>query len=301
MISYLERRDIDVTKYDNCISKAINSKIYAHSWYLDIVADDWNVLIFNDYEAVMPIPRGKKYFFNYVYTPLWVLELGVFYSNSDFDYHEFFKKIDTLFSYIDLRLNSGNINKTNKYSTELRQFQYLNLKRDYKQLYTDFRKDRKKDLQKAKENNLVEVWNDDIVNMIQLFKKNVGTRLSYVSTKDYDILFKLIKFCLKKEMGEVLSVYQNKDLVASGFFLKYKDTITILISSTDFSNRNNGANTFFIDVALRKYIDEYSEFNFGGSSIKSIAHYFNSFGALTKKYYSLKRNNLPGIIKVFKQ
>ena len=47
MIHYVKRKDLDLNKYDACINNAINSRIYGYSWYLDIVADNWDVLVLN--------------------------------------------------------------------------------------------------------------------------------------------------------------------------------------------------------------------------------------------------------------
>ena len=60
MIQYLKNNEIDIEKYDNCIKSSLNSRIYAFSWYLNIVADNWDVLVLNDYEAVMPLPFLKR-------------------------------------------------------------------------------------------------------------------------------------------------------------------------------------------------------------------------------------------------
>jgi hypothetical protein len=66
MIHYVKRKDLDLNKYDACINNAINSRIYGYSWYLDIVADNWDVLVLNDYEALMPLPWRQKYFIKYI-------------------------------------------------------------------------------------------------------------------------------------------------------------------------------------------------------------------------------------------
>ena len=80
MIQYLKNKEIDFKKYDACIEAAINSRIYAYSWYLNIVADNWDALVLNDYEAVMPLPWRQKYFIKYIYPPAWTQQLGVFSS-----------------------------------------------------------------------------------------------------------------------------------------------------------------------------------------------------------------------------
>ena len=78
MIHYVKREDLEVAKYNDCIENSIQSRIYAFSWYLDIVADNWDVLVLNDYEAVMPVPFRRKFGVNYVYPPFWLLELRSF-------------------------------------------------------------------------------------------------------------------------------------------------------------------------------------------------------------------------------
>ena len=110
------------------------------------------------------------------------------------------------------------------------------------------------------------------------------------------------KVCVFNRKGEILSVYDKEcELVASGFFLKHKSEIIKLISATDFKNRKNGANTFLIEKALFKYSKEYNFFDFGGSSIKNIANFNLSFGAVTENYILLKYNNLPRFLKFFKK
>lgn len=302
MITYVKRKDLDLEKYNTCIEKSNQSKVFAFSWYLDIVAENWSVLVYKDYNAVMPIPWKKKFFIKYVYPPFWLLELGVFSLDDKFDIQLFFKALFSKFKFVETRLNSKNkLNISRKYLKD-GQMQVLKLEDDYTSILSNFRKDRKKDLQRAFKNDLTEKWNDNPNYLITLFKNNVGKRTSNIIDKDYDNLQKLISTCIKKRVGEVLSIYdKNNNIVASGFFLKHKKEVTILVSSTDFKNRKNGANTFLIDRAIYKYQKNFKVFNFGGSSINSVAKYFSSFNTVTLIYQHLKINNLPFLLKIFKR
>ena len=78
MIKYIKRRDLDITKYDACIENSIQSRIYALSWYLDVVADNWDVLVLNDYEAVMPIPWKQKFGLKYITQPYFCQQLTIY-------------------------------------------------------------------------------------------------------------------------------------------------------------------------------------------------------------------------------
>ena len=131
---------------------------------------------------------------------------------------------------------------------------------------------------------------------------SIYDKTSYQAKKDYVKLLRLMNECIKNRVGEVLSIYDaNTNLVASGFFLKNKDEVTILVSSTDFKNRKNGANTFLIDRAIYKYQKNFETFNFGGSSMQTIAKYFLSFGGNSTEYQQIKYNNLPLLLKLFKR
>jgi len=301
MVKYVKREDLEVAKYDDCIEKAIQSRVYAFSWYLDIVADNWGVLVLEDYKAVMPICWRRKYGIKYAYPPFWILELGLFSTDEDVDFQQFYKVLLSKFKFAESKLNIDNSIQHDSSFLVNKQMQVLDLNRDANKILEGFRKDRKKDLQKAAKAELQVKWNDDPKKLIQLFKNNVGQRTPFIVEKDYSNLLQLLTICIAKKVGEVLSIYNNNnDLVASGYFLKHKNVVTILVSSTDFNFRKNGENTFLIHTAIQKYHNKYHFFNFGGSSMKSIAKYFLSFGSETKEYQQIKYNKLVAFVKFFK-
>ncbi|CAL2076364.1 hypothetical protein [Tenacibaculum sp. 190524A02b] len=301
MISCIDRKDLDVVKYNDCIANSIQSNIFGFSWYLDIVTDNWKVLVLNDYEAVMPLPIRKKLFIEYVHPPFWLIQLGI-YSREVEDENEFLIELFDDFKFVELRMNAKNsFSMFDEFQKE-KQLQTLSLENSYESIYSNYKKDRKKDLRKAAKFDLTENWGDSPSKLIELFKNNVGTRTKNILEKDYSVLNQLIKACIEKKLGEVLAIYdKDSNLVASGFFLKYKGEVTILVSSTDFKNRNNGANTFLIDRAIYKYERNFTKFNFGGSSMPSIANYFKSLGGSSEGYQQLYYNNLPKLIKWIKR
>ena len=300
-IKYIHREHLDEEKYNQCIDTSLQSKIYAFSWYLDIVCNTWDVLVLNDYEAVMPIPWRKKYGIKYVYPPFWVLQLGVF-SNEVIDENEFLTPLFNKFKFVELRINTHNNFELYPEFLQLKQCQKLVFNTTYSSTLSHYRKDRKKDLQKAAAADLIEKWNDHPSNLIQLFKNNIGKRTPNIKETDYENLEKLMAICIEKKIGEILSVYDKENkLVASVFLLKHKNSITKLISSTNLKDRKNGANTFLIDRVIFKYHKDFSIFNFGGSSIKSVASFSKSFGAETEKYHQLKMNKLPKFLQLFKK
>ena len=54
-IQYLQRQKINISKWDRCITMSGNGLIYGYSWWLDEMAENWDALVLNDYEAIMPL------------------------------------------------------------------------------------------------------------------------------------------------------------------------------------------------------------------------------------------------------
>src|SRR5277367_495617 len=54
-IKYLVRSEIDTEKWDRCILNASNGLIYARSFYLDSMAENWSALVEGDFQNVMPL------------------------------------------------------------------------------------------------------------------------------------------------------------------------------------------------------------------------------------------------------
>ena len=149
MIQYLKNNEIDIEKYDNCIKSSLNSRIYAFSWYLNIVADNWDVLVLNDYEAVMPLPWRSKYFIKYIYPPAWTQQLGVFSSFKIEAYlvNQFINAIPKKFKKITVQFNAEN--DVSSFKTEKRTNYILKLDKPFEEIYKGFNKNRKRDLKKA--------------------------------------------------------------------------------------------------------------------------------------------------------
>jgi len=301
MINYIKRKDVEVDKYDACIENAVQSSMSAFSWYLDIVADNWDVLVLDDYEAVMPIPFRKKYGIKYVYPPFWLLELGIFSLDESQDIKPFLDVLYGEFKFIELRLNTKNKFLKSEFLIH-KQFQYLDLEIGYESILKGYNRNRKRELIKANKHHLVENWNDNPEKLITIFKTNIAERVKEINDKDYATLLNLMQLSIQKGVGELLTIYDaNENLLAAAFFLKHKNKVTQLVCASDVSNRKNGVHTFFNDRAIFKYQPHFSVYNFGGSSMKNIANYYTSFGADTEEYQQIKYNNLPFLLRLFKK
>lgn len=288
MIYYVKRLDLAVEKYDACIEKSVNSRIYAFSWYLDIVADNWDALILNDYEAVMPLPWRRKYFIKYVYPPAWTQQLGIF-SSEEIPPHlvsDFIKAIPKKFKKITIQFNSGNILRGKNVTDKVNYI--LPLDKTYEVLFKNFRKDRKERVKKS--NAIIEENNTAIQSLLTLFKNHYSNKY-LLDKKDSEKLELLVhQLNIKNSLSVLVDVNQDKQLRAGAVFLVHKNRIYYL-----FSSQNASGKTFnSLSVILNKVINDNSNsdkiLDFEGSMIPNIADFFKSFGAEKEVYYFYQRS-----------
>jgi len=282
MIQYVKRSDLNVDKYNACIENSIQSRIYGFSWYLDIVADNWDVLVLDDYKAVMPIPWKKKYFIKYVTQPLFCQQLGIFTSKSleKEDIISFFRKIPIRFVKVSLNLNSFNYFDDNI----TRKNYILDLNKNYQSLSANFSRTRRQRVRFGKKINL-EVKRVAIDKLVEIQQKNYN----YEGFSDI-IISKLSKYIIKNEKGFVLGVYKENELLGGGFFIEQKQRIIYLFSSFNNSGRKYQAASFLINFVIEKNQQKDKILDFEGGNIKSIGDFFKSFGAHKENFYQYSKS-----------
>jgi len=282
MIHHLKRSQIDEVKYNNCIKKAVNSRIYAYTWYLDIVADNWDALILNDYEAVMPLPWRSKYFIKYVYPPAWTQQLGVFSQGviSEELILRFIKTIPSKFRKITIQFNSGN--NLSSVKTEKRVNYILPLNESYEDLFMNYRRDRKNRIIQSQKRNL-KLERTSFKEILEIAK----TEYQFLKVSDsyYEKLDKLSEILRNIKNGILLGVYNEKKALLCGtIILLDTHRLVYLFSVSSKKGKENQAASFLINEVMKKYSQNDLVFDFEGSMIDGVADFYKSFGARVENY-----------------
>lgn len=289
MIRYLKRNQINIEKYDTCIENAVQSRIYAFSWYLDIVAENWDVLVLDDYEAVMPLPWKQKYFIKYISQPFFCQQLGIFSlkKNSQEIAQKFIRKIPKKFLKITLQLNSENCFE--EINLEKKVNYILSLNTSYTFLFKSFNKGRKHAV-KVGDSHSLTIKNITIDQLIKLTKENY----TYANSlgNDFKKLKKLTSYILANNKGSVVGVFKEDIVLGGAIILKDNYRITYLFSSFTNEAKKKQAPSFLINTLIKEYAETSFVFDFEGSTIFNIASFYRSFGAIKESYNFFKKINL---------
>lgn len=91
------------------------------------------------------------------------------------------------------------------------------------------------------------------------------------------------------------------NLLAAGFFLSSHHRIVNLMPSSSQEGREVCAMHYLLDVLIRSSSGRKVILDFEGSSIPSIARFYQSFGAIDVPFYQVKRNKLPFPLRLIKK
>jgi len=304
-IQYIPHNAINKQKWDDCIQKAYNSLPYAYSWYLNIATQNqWDALVLDDYTAVMPLPYKRKFRIYYIYSPFFIQQLGIF-SEKEITKklsQSFLIAIPKHFRYVDTFFNSHMKMLDDSHAQVNTRVNYvLSLNKPYELLHKAYNKNAKRNIKKAKKNNLRLVQNIAPSVVSSTLQTVLGQRLPYTN-KDYARLYELMKTTLSKKLGQIWGIYsENGLLLGVNFFLFHQHRIINLISVNTAVGRTQGATFLIHNHLIEKYANTATIFDFEGSMIPSIAKFYQSFGAVNMPYYHYQKNALPKYLRWLKK
>jgi len=284
-IKYITRDSIDRAKWDRCIDTARNGLIYASSLYLDQMAKQWDALVLNDYEAVMPITWNKKYGIAYLYQPFLTAQLGVFGENiSSRIVEAFLDSIPSEFKYWDISLNHKNV------------FSLKNFK-----LYKGYRENIVRNIKKAEQTGCKPGKDFEVEKVIDLAVQQMKT-YSNESKENVSRFRNLYKNLHDKQQAITYGIYSRKDELLSScvFFFSHNRAYYILVGNHP-NGRTLGASHALIDAFIKDHAGKNMLLDFEGSDIRNLAFFYSSFGATEEKFAGIKLNRLPFYLKWLKK
>lgn len=295
-VQYISRDDLDIVKYNACVSSSINSRIYGTTHYLDLVTKNWDALVLNDYESVMPLPWRRKYYLYYIFPPLYTQQLGIF-SKTKMDSNLvdlFLSSIPKKFVKTSMKLNSSCFGESFIQKSNF----ILNLQDDYQVIKGNYRKDRRYRRNQFERGELRVVEGVDVSDIIDLFKMEYQKKIE-LENVDFEILSLISKS--KALNPEILKVYNSEGKIMSGAVLvKDNKRVYYIFAANNEEGRRSNANTGILDYVIRKYSNSNLTLDFEGSMIPAIQAYFKSFGSIEEKYFLYKSNGLNGLSEKLK-
>jgi len=297
-IRYVKHNEINKPLWDQCIRTAVNGRVYAYSWYLDIMAEEWDALISGDesYETVFPLTYRKKFGIYYLHQPFFTQQLGIFSVNQitpELVSH-FLNAIPAKFLFAEINLNTLNKPDENKWRVNNNINYELDLIEPFELIYKRFSNNVKRNVSKAEQK---QVRVSDTVNpeeIVKLFRQNRGASLQKLREHDYKRLIQLVYHGIHKQIAFSYGAYTSTNTLCAGmiiFISHYK--ATFLFSATNDEARESGAMHMLISQFIYSAAGNHLTLDFEGSNDPQLGRFYKSFGAQKITYPSIIINRLP--------
>ncbi|WP_048510487.1 hypothetical protein [Chryseobacterium sp. FH2] len=280
MIRRLKYREINFKKYTECLENSEQRKYSATKDFLDVTSGkNWEILVFGDYEAVMPIPFERKFgCIKLVINPKLCQQLGIFSKKDNVEMNDAFlnsfEKKYNIWYYA--------FNAENKFSKLLNQRQnFLIYPDNYENIRQKYSPKRKRKLRLDEEvlqnSEVREVNMKEAIHFISentIGAKNEKDKQQFLQTfSDFEKAHRLnlTAFFYHKTIINLIAVYSDvKTLALLGTF-NAKEHIKLSGSSV------------IIDHIISENI-QHKIFDFEGSDVPAVEEFFRGFRPTLQKY-----------------
>ncbi|MEM7040234.1 MAG: hypothetical protein AAF570_24915, partial [Bacteroidota bacterium] len=302
------REDIDATEWDEFVARSPQQTIYASSWYLDQVCPGWQAIIVEkggQWQGVFPLNLQRKYGVSYSLMPPFTQFFGLML-RPDLKarsrvYHQCKliqnKVLETLPE--SVRLFDQNFHPDMDYLLPFHWAGYTVTPRytywlplapgldEVKRRLTD---SIKSDLKLAAREGFVCEATDSVEELKRLLQEK-----KLIDEGEAAKLTRLWAEVAARKKGTVLHARDKagKLLCVAAFLFDQRRMTYVLSASPPGPQR--GSNSFLIFKALEKCyeIGGMEHFDFEGSMIEPVEHYFRAFNPEKRIYFRLQRNRLP--------
>ena len=300
-LRYVQRKDIDTQKWNECIRNAPNAIIYAYSYYLDAITQQWDALVKNDYEAVFPLPCNEKFGIKYIYQPIFMAQTGVFGQQvTEKLLNDFIDAIPLEFKYVDIDLHETNFSETLTKDSSPRINMILSLNQSYDSLHEKYHRLAKRMIRKSLDAGLEADEEPDIKETISFYKNIYEPRIK-IGNDAYRRLSDMLALAQSKNELITLAARHRGNIVGMYHLMMDEKNVYSVVGGSSDEGKENGAFYFLTDFALKKTCNSERIFRFEGSDKKEIAFFNQQFGANTVEYPHLKINRLPILLRWLKK
>jgi hypothetical protein len=293
-IRYLYNYEINVNAWDSCIAHSINSSMQAFSWYLDLVCENWDALVEDDYLSVMPLPVYRFFGRDIILHPSFVNELGIF-SKAPINAAktaDFISAIPTRFAYYRTLLNKYNPTAEKNAISHVR-FE-IDLIKPYPKLYAGYSHAMQQQLHQAavagagfatglSSNDLLHFIKEKKIALPRLMRKN-----------NFRQIRTLIAGLIRYKSGDTFGVYDNHNELCSAAIIGWtSQQIQLLFHIISPDAMKQYAHYWLIDQVIKKFAETYATLVLYNDSPAHCYVPLKEYGAFEIINREMQRNNLP--------
>ena len=292
--------------------------LYSQDWWLDCVCGEskWNVLLVEtqgkQIEAAMPFYMPHK---GIIRMPDFSQSMGIWF-NPAFEKINYTKNLYRKQQICDFFIKNLPKHKTffqgfhysfsdwlpfywNGFKQTTRYTYILHDIKDTDLLYNSFSINIKRNIAKAKKKYMIEIQRNIPVDLF-IEQYSMTFKRQGLESHQPQILKKIIETCLLRQQGDIWGAYdEHNRLHASVFIVWQNDCAYYIAAGSNPQLRKSGAHAYVLWKAITDLSKQVKTFDFEGSMLLGIEHFFREFGAIQYPYFFISKGKINLFQKVF--
>lgn len=279
--SIVHKKNLDVSAWNALVEKK-QGALFSYAWYLDAVAENWCVLVSEDYSEGIALPFTVRMKQEILYVPIFVSYLEWLGDSSDFSVinniiRKRFKIIETAFK--QAVLGEG-------FESYVCQFiepnQEVTIGSQAKRMF-----------KKATKANYEITVNDSFEGVFEIVKSELNGKFTGLNDTTLNWLKKL--FEQSKNQGTLKCFQIHKDKTLEGGIICLEDSNQLLYvkGAVLDSARKNGGMYQLIQTAIEDAKTKNETFDFGGSRVEGVRRFNHNLGGEDREYFAYFVDNGP--------
>lgn len=291
MLKWISFHNIDRAKWDACIQQCEWGKVYAQSFFLNQISNQWEALVWGDYEMIMPVPYRVKWGIRYCYRPNFCQQLGIFSSKNeitDNQYNLFYSAFFEKYQHGEYPLNNKNSHLPQSGVVKKRTNFVLNLLPSFDNISKNYAGDLVNNLKKAEKAGLEFKTDIPVSDVIEVYK-GAWQHLNPIPNSEYNQFAIITEKAIKNGLGQTFGVYYENNLVAACCTLNFKNRMYYPFSCITELGKKMGATAFMINEIIKLHAGQNLVLDFEGSDIESVQYFYGKFKPENEPYFQITR------------
>ncbi len=267
---------------------------YGLTWWLDAATDGrWEGLIVDDYRAVLPLPKMRRYgIFPAYLRPPFTQQLGPFGELAPGDLKDLLQAVPFgLQVALPLHHEVPQAELPKGYRVRRRVNYVLDLEPPFAVLAKNFPKTLQALLRQRSYDKTETI---DPEEHARLVEDLLGHRKG-INPRNLAALQRIMREVMDRQLGDCYQLREDGRLLASGFFPRMSGrTINLSAVSTPLGRREKGMSRLLALLFARDSGQPGSSFDFEGSELPGVRQYFAKFGGTDEGYYLVEKKLLGG-------
>ncbi len=283
----VERKNIDLVLWENLPYKqGISASVFTKSWYLDSVAENWCVLVNDDYSRGIALPYSKRAGVEVLYSPIFGRYSELIGEFTD----EELTLVKERFKVIEFACRQELFDKPEE---------------KIYQVISDFESRKlgsqaKRSLKKAEKSGFSVVLTNDYSNVLTKVKEELNHKFTGVTEKSLNALEQLFGNAKQAEAIKVFNVVGDGNLGGIVCF-ESKDQLLYVKGAVDSKTKANGGMYLALNSAIEYAKEHQLKFDFGGSNVEGVKRFNYNLGGVDEVYFMHVQNNGPAWFKLAKR